>query len=385
MKRIAVQLAASFACWTALALTYVANRAVAHVSLGEPADPLSGLWGTMLDYWLWAALTPLIFALAKRTPFTRATWGRAALVHLGGFVGTAVAHDAIVEWAIPSEVPEGFHGWPVELRLLHSFDNDVWMYGSIVIVASGMHYYRRFRERDVAAARLREDLVRAELQALRNQLNPHLLFNALNSVAALMHEDVGAADDMLVDLSHLLRVYLSGDPRQETTLREELELVDAYVGIQKHRFADRLSFARDVADDVLGAAVPSLLLQPLVENAILHGIAPGTRPGRVRVRAERRDGALRLVVADDGAGMKPGGSEGIGLSNTRARLRQLYGDAQRLEIQTEEGAGVTVTITLPLRTPEATPEGGVRDEDTNAHRGRRAAGAPPRRVAAEGR
>jgi signal transduction histidine kinase len=385
VNRAAVQLRNSFACWTALGVTYAVNRALYRVSLGSPADFVGELRTDLVDYWIWAALTPVVFAIARRAPITRQGWPRAVILHAAAFVLLLCIHEGVAEWLhLPNVVPPDFHGRPIALRLLSSFTNDLWMYGGVLIVASSVHYYERFRERDLAAARLGEELARAQLQALRNQLNPHLLFNALNSVAALMHEDVQAADDMLGDLAHLLRVYLSGDPHQETTLREELELVEAYVGIQKRRFGERLSFAREVPGEAMGALVPALVLQPLVENAILHGIAPSARRGSVSVRVTATDGKLVLVVADDGLGMKPGKGEGIGLSNTRLRLQQLYGEAQAMELNAVPGGGVSVTLTLPLRAKGVT-EGTERDEDPDADRRRRAAGAAARRVAAEGR
>ncbi len=223
------------------------------------------------------------------------------------------------------------------------------MYVVVILLASCVHYYGRYAERDIAAAHLGEELARAELQALRNQLNPHLLFNALNSVAALMHDDAQAADDMLNDLSQLLRAYLSGGNRQETYLREEIEIVRAYVNIQKHRFADCLSFVSEVDDDLLDAQVPALLLQPLVENAIVHGIAPRLQAGTVRLSVRRAGESLAMEVSDDGVGMVIDTREGIGLTNTRARLRRLHGLRQTFDVHSEWGAGVTVKITLPLR------------------------------------
>ena len=385
VNRAVVQLRNSFACWTALGVTYAANRALYRVSLGAPADFLGELRADLFDYWIWAALTPVVFAIARRAPISKSGWPRAVLLHGAAFVALLLVHEGVAEWIqLPNVIPPDFHGRPIALRLLSSFTNDLWMYGGVLIVASSVHYYERFRERDLAAAKLGEELAKAQLQALRNQLNPHLLFNALNSVAALMHEDVQAADDMLGDLAHLLRVYLSGDPHQETTLREELELVEAYVGIQKRRFGERLAFTREVPGEAMGALVPALVLQPLVENAILHGIAKAARGGSVSVRVTAKDGTLVLVVADDGLGMEPGKREGIGLSNTRARLQQLYGDAHAMKVEAAPGGGVSVTLTLPQRAKSVT-EGTEQDEDPDADRRRRAAGAAAGRVAAEGR
>jgi two-component system LytT family sensor kinase len=262
----------------------------------------------------------------------------------------------------------------LRLRVIGSLYNDLWMYWPAVVIWSLVEYYQRFRERDTRAAQLNAQLTRAELQALRNQLHPHFLFNTLNSIAALMHEDVQAADDMLADLSHVLRVYLSANDAQEITLGQESELLRTYVGIQKRRFEDRLSAVFDIPSALLQAAVPTLLLQPLVENAILHGIAPRPRAGEIRISAKEAGSKLVLEISDDGDGLPPGYREGIGLSNTRSRLRQLYADRQSFEMNNMP-SGVTVRVTLPLRFIAETM-GNNLDEDSNLDRGRRSAGPP---------
>jgi two-component system, LytTR family, sensor kinase len=245
-------------------------------------------------------------------------------------------------------------------------------------------YYERYRERDMRAARLKEQLARAELQALRSQLQPHFLFNTLNSIASLMHEDVDAADDMLADLSLLLRVYLSCNDEQEVPLRREIALLETYVRIQKRRFDDRLLWFRDVPRELLDAAIPALLLQPLVENSILHGIAPRCAPGQMRLSARRNGSKLDLEVADDGLGLAKDHKESIGLSNTRSRLRQLYENSYSFEITGGRPGGVVVKIAIPLRFLPAQSEPDL-DDHTHPDCGRRAAGATPDSLAAEAR
>jgi len=194
-----------------------------------------------------------------------------------------------------------------------------------------------------------------------------------------MHEDVQAADDMLGDLSHLLRVYLSGHDEQEIRLRQEMELLDTYVRIQKRRFEGRLSALFDVPPELLDAAVPSLLLQPLVENSILHGIAPRSSQGYVRVSARRNGSDLHLEVTDNGLGLPETYEEGIGLLNTRARLRQLHGDRQCFAVNEGENGGVTVSISIPLHLlPLAAP-----NDNTNHDRRRRTAGSKADPVVAQ--
>jgi two-component system, LytTR family, sensor kinase len=359
--RAGTRLALIFGAWTMLAVVQTTHLTLYRLGLGGPVNVWEIARLRLTDYWLWAALTPLIFRLARRYPFRRRTWPRALAIHALAFFALAATHDAVAALlGMPLPVPDGFHGSALLLRIAGSSYDNLWMYWPLVVISSFVETHQEVRAREAQAAELRERLTRAELQALRNQLDPHLLFNALNSVAALMHEDVQAADDMLADLSHLLRTYLT-DGQQETSLGCELELLRAYVGIQQHRFDDRLSCVVDVPSELLGATVPALVLQPLVENAILHGIAPSPRPGQVRIRARRDGERLALEVSDDGVGLRAGHREEVGLSNTRARLRQLYGERHSFALQggTGTGTGVVVSLTLPLRFGSAPAAKGV--------------------------
>lgn len=375
MKNTWVKLAAVFGFWTLLAFLWAGSNALYRVSAGLPARFPSELRGDLLDYWIWAGFTPAIFFMAKRFPFGRKTWARTTMVHFCAYLVFASLHEAMGQLiGLPGPAATAFQGSALRLRVIASLYNDLWMYWPVVVIWSLVEYYQRYRERDMRTVQLSAQLTRAELQTLRNQLHPHFLFNTLNSIVALMHEDVGAADDMLADLSQLLRVYLSdhGD-EHEITLGQEIEQLRTYVRIQKRRFDDRLSAIFDIPPELLQAAVPTLLLQPLVENAILHGIAPRPRPGTVLISAREAGSKLLLEIADDGGGLPSKYSEGIGLSNTRSRLRQLYGERQSFELRNLPHAGVTVKVTLPLRHLAAPVENHV-DEDSNPYRGRRSAG-----------
>jgi len=275
---------------------------------------------------------------------------------------------------LPTWVPPTYQGSFLKLRIAASLNEDLWMYWPIVVTWSLFEYYQRYRERDLRAAQLSEKLARAELHALRNQLHPHFLFNTLNSIAAFIHENVEAADDMLADLADLLRAYLVGSDEQEITLGREVELLSTYVRIQQRRFEDRLLWSAETLNELQEALVPSLLLQPIVENSILHGIAPRSGPGRVSLLASKEGGNLRLEVRDDGIGLDGNSQEGVGLSNTRARLKQLYGNNHSIRVSGAPGQGVSVQIVLPLRFGDAGSRG-ERNEYSDAHRGRRAASA----------
>lgn len=222
----------------------------------------------------------------------------------------------------------------------------------------GVHYYRAMQEEREQRLRAEALAHQAQLRALRYQLNPHFLFNTLNAISTLVVEKRDReATGMIARLSEFLRLTMEGDGVPEVPLAEELEFVQRYLEIEQVRFGERLHVALRVDDEVLSHPVPSLILQPLVENAIKHAISPREEGGRIAVEARREGGHLLLQVADDGPGWTPGpgrGAHGIGLANTRNRLRELYGAEHRLELGEPEGGGLSVSIRIPLR-PVPTP------------------------------
>ena len=222
----------------------------------------------------------------------------------------------------------------------------------IVAVSQAFDYYRKYRERELRAAELEKRLAQAKLQALQMQLNPHFLFNTLHSISSLMHKDVEAADRMIMRLGDLLRAALESSDTQEVGLRQELEFLKRYLEIEQTRFGDRLKIKLNIAPDTLEAQVPNLILQPLVENAIKHGIEPRSKPGCIELSAHRVNGELALEVCDNGVGLRDDQAidEGVGLSNTRARLRELYGEAHRFELRAGPEGGLLVHLTIPFKT-----------------------------------
>jgi two-component sensor histidine kinase len=217
----------------------------------------------------------------------------------------------------------------------------------------GWHYYRRYRERDFETIQLQRALVEARLEALRMQLNPHFLFNTLHAISALIHENPEAADRVVARLSELLRLTLDQTKPQEVPLSEEMAFLDRYLEIEQTRFAERLKVVKDISIEAQQALVPYLILQPLVENAIRHGIEPREDLGLLRICACRKDGLLELRVRDNGDGLSNSGvpaQEGIGLSNTRSRLRHLYGENCRLELAPAEGGGLEARVNIPFHT-----------------------------------
>lgn len=230
---------------------------------------------------------------------------------------------------------------------------DVLVYWSLVGVCQAITNFRRSQERERRAAELESRLTSAKLQALRMQINPHFLFNTLNSVAALLYVNPRAADEMLGDLSEMLRRSLDSMEEQEIPLAQELEFMRAYLSIEHKRFGERLRVEQSVPDELVKALVPALMLQPLVENAIRHGIEPRRGPGLISIEAKQEDKHLHLIVRDNGRGL-PGaelnssGRRGIGLANTQARLQGLYGQAQRFSFGRAEPQGCRVDIHLPF-------------------------------------
>ena len=234
------------------------------------------------------------------------------------------------------------------------------VYLIVLCAAQALGYYRQAQQRDREALALAASLNRAKLDALRLQLQPHFLFNTLNAISTLVHRDANAADELIGDLSELLRLSLQ-TVDHEVPLSRELELLDCYLAIEQARLGHRLRIVRDIDPAALSALVPTFLLQPLAENAVRHGIEPRRAPGTLTIYARADGDRLRLIVGDDGVGLKnaepPAGRHGIGLANSEERLRALHGSAAKLELIAPEEGGVQVQIVLPLRTaPSSSPK-----------------------------
>jgi two-component system, LytTR family, sensor kinase len=374
VKRILLRLSIIFGGWTSLGLLASVNVYLVRTKLGMHGDFLKTASAIVLEYWIYAALTPPVLYVAQRFPFSSKNLARTLSIHFMAYLAFSWAQVVLAELLhVPMMLPKDFHGPTFWIRFLDSFYYSLWMYWPIVVIWNAYEYYQRYLERDSRAVQLEAQLTRAELEALRNQLHPHFLFNTLNSIASLMHEDVQGADDMIADLSYMLRAYLKDTSMQEISLRQELEILETYLRIQMRRFEDTLSYEIDVPETLCNAAVPTLLLQPFVENAILHGIAPKNSPGSVVIAARQCGVQLVLTVTDNGVGFTPGENVGIGVSNSRSRLKQLYGEDQSVELVSAPGQGTRVEVKLPFQfiLPNA---GSLGDEDTNVDRGRRTVG-----------
>jgi signal transduction histidine kinase len=316
------------------------------------------LWQVLVWY-VWGGLSPLILWFGRKFPFEGAMWWRGLLLHLAVAAIFATFHSATTIALTITVQP--FDVWTEKTSFLLQFERNLRgfflfnfvVYWAILGVGYAFDYRARYRERESVAAQLRAQLAQAQLESLKMQLHPHFLFNTLHTIAGLVRADERApAVDMIAGLSDLLRRALEGADEQEVTLAEELKFIELYLDIQKVRFSDRLKVRLDVAPDTLDALVPNLMLQPLVENAIRHGISPDETAGVLSLEAYRSDGMLHLKVCDDGPGLETGwrleDSGGIGLTNTRDRLEHLYGQDQRFDLSNGPQGGMVVSIAIPF-------------------------------------
>jgi anti-sigma regulatory factor (Ser/Thr protein kinase) len=320
-------------------------------------------WGILM--WLaWAPLTPAMIWLARRFSLVGAAWKRSLLVHVPAFVLISMAHSAaataialtIRPFDDMGDSPTSF--WPRFFsRMQGWFGFNLLVYGAVIGIFYALDYYRKYREREFLASRLEAQLAQAQLDALRMQLHPHFLFNTLNSIVGLVRDNKNsAAVSMLVGLSDLLRHTLDHSTRHEVELREEINFIKLYLSIQEVRFSDRLRIELDIDPRTTKALVPNLILQPLTENALRHGIGRSADSGLVGISSAVEDDHLRLTVYDEGAGLPDDwqlkGSAGIGLANTAARLQQLYDNDHEFDIRNRDGGGVEVVIVMPLQISE---------------------------------
>lgn len=356
MRRPLLLLPAVLAWWTLTALVWVGQVATQREAEGQAPQWADVLRQQLASAWLWVPITLWLLWCVRRCPIEPGRIGRALLAQ------SAAVAAAIALRAAAVLLCNRWIGWYPQLPspgqvLVASVLNNLLMSWMIVGAAHALVYAERARARERQAMELQARLARARLDALAAQLNPHFLFNALNSIAEMVHRDPDGADRMLVDLGALLRHSLDGSGRQEIALREELAALDHYLGIEKIRLGERLQVQWSIDSALLDACVPPLLLQPLVENAIRHAVATRSSPGRIWIGAQRgSDGLLRLEVADDGGQRAAPGGAGVGLSNARARLRELYGQAQSLRIGERDGGGVRVEVRLPHRRCEPARE-----------------------------
>jgi two-component system, LytTR family, sensor kinase len=342
-----------FVLWTLLAFLTTAG---AHVYLASMGTPIS--WAQLLAWnitisIIWSLLTPPVYELARRYTFDRGSWKLSLPIHLVASAAIAllsavalVLLNPLITWTKEPSVPFVAH-------VLSRTFMDIPRYWYIVLITQAIAFYGKYQERQVFSSQLEAQLANAQLEVLKIQLEPHFLFNTLNSIAALARHDGEAAEHMTLQLADLLRMSLDGVGVHEVPLHQELAFLQKYIDIQQVRFHDRLHVETEIDPRTFDTLVPNLILQPLVENAIRHGIGPRRGPGLVRITTWRDRDDVWMEIRDDGLGFTRGGlmpPEGVGLRNTRGRLQQLYNEDHAMMLEDAPGGGCTVKIRVPYRT-----------------------------------
>lgn len=355
------------ACWTVSALIST-SVSFTFGDLRQERTPLLAVLFTQLGiWWFWAAITPAIWWMGRRFPLQRAHIARLIAIHAAGaiavsalfaFSATLVVYVTLTATATQEKFSTIFLGF-LSTRL----PLGILLYFAVLGIGSALDARKRLRQRDVHAAQLSADLARAQVQALQTQLQPHFLFNTLHAIGMLVHEDPSAASRMLTRLGDLLRQTLTLTDVPEISLRDELSVLNDYIGIERVRFGERLTVDIDVDAALLDAAVPTFVMQPLVENAVRFGVTSRVGPGRIRIAAIRVGNSLQLTVEDEGPGKLSPTSDvtsnlsatregnGVGLASTRARLATLYPTAANASIELKKlpNGGTTAVVTLPWR------------------------------------
>jgi two-component system, LytTR family, sensor kinase len=338
--------------WTFLAILFTPQTYMVNLRATAPLSVPEAFFANAVLFYVWAALTPLVLLLGRVFPLERGRWLRnlSVLFILSfpiAFLQVLVVSKLTDLLAIVGD--DYSPPVPIKALLLGLGATNIMIYWGILAVSQALNYFRRYKDREAS-------LAHAQLQMMRMQLNPHFLFNTLNAISELVYDTPEIADRTVTKLSDLLRLSLKGDQPHEVPLQEELSFLEKYVDIQRTLHEERLKFAVDVAPETLSAAVPNMLLQPLVENAIRHGIAPKAQGGQIHLYSRIEDRMLIIEIRDNGLGMRAGLSErqtdGIGLRNTISRLTHLYGKDHRFELKGTEGGGVTVLVAVPFKESE---------------------------------
>jgi two-component system, LytTR family, sensor kinase len=350
--------ALAFAFWTLLALSYALSAGLSELSEGHPPTWTRMLLWNLTNFWLWMLLVPAIARLGRLT--ASGGWGRFFLIHVTCGLAIALGQTLVrisTFWELCGPRQPSVHtlGQYMRGELVDNLHLAILTYWVVLVVMRGLESTRRLGEERFRRAELEAQLAQSQLQALRTQIQPHFLFNTLNAISALVLAEPMQARKMIARLSNLLRLTLEEHHLQLLPLARELEFVRYYLEIQQARFRDRLDTHFDVAEDALRAEVPCMILQPLVENALQHGLLAKVSSGNLRIEARCEGRHLRLAVEDDGLGLPAGGFvEGVGLGNTRARLEKIFGGAASLHMQALESGGTRVELRVPFQAA-ATP------------------------------
>ncbi len=353
-----------FSIWTVVGLFFFSQALTQRAFSRDPTPWWHYLVSWLVGVYIFAILTPVILWLGRRFPIERGNWPRRTTLHLlfsvsFSFLQLGWESEVLFHLGIFPSVMKTL-GITFVFLLIIGFHQGIVTYWTILGIQHALAYYRRYQEGErralqleLDASELKMQLMRAHLSALKMQLQPHFLFNTLNAIMVLVRQQRGRqAEEMLGRLSDLLRCVLEDVETQEVPLRREFEYLQLYLSIEQVRFQDRMRVDISADPAILDAAFPHMGLQPIVENAIRHGVGRSSAAGEIRISASRLNGRLEVRVQDDGPGFAGSSfveGRGIGLANIRARLHQLYGEAGQLTVENREPRGATVTILLPYR------------------------------------
>jgi two-component system LytT family sensor kinase len=353
--------------WTLIGLVFTGQFYFSMYRSDRPVEWSYSIYLQMTWAYLWALVTPIILWVAGRFPIERQHWGR----NLSAHILASLMLSTVVTWSghLLLYLNYGYRvgrPYPVDRAVrfvIENFSEGIGIYLLIAIITYAISYYNRYRKGELRAMQLEAQLSQAQLQALKMQLHPHFLFNTLHSISALLNRDTDKARTMITRLGDFLRLTLENNGMQEVTLQQEIEFLRCYLEIERIRFQDRLTTSVEIDPAALDSKVPNLILQPIVENAIRHGIAPRSTPGLINIQAKQENGLLRIEVRDNGPGLPVNRkdenlfSKGVGLANTQTRLERLYGAAHRFELINDPGGGLVVTLEIPTKNgrPEAHP------------------------------
>jgi two-component system LytT family sensor kinase len=351
MRRL-LRWALVFATWTLIVVTFSVQAYVFAVARGRPDNFWHEFLVASSDWYIWAALTPLVLYFCRRFRITSDSWISTVLLHL--IAGIVISFlQLAIQVRLNFIINPGYK--MTYWRVLYFFSTfkghiNLLTYWVIVALNHGFYYYEQSRARELAWSRMETDLANAQLQVLNMQLHPHFLFNTLHSISTLISEDPQTARQIVLKLSDLLRASLNKIDQPAVPLQQELELLECYISIEQTRFKDRLTVEQEIDSSALACDVPTMILQPLLENAVRHGIGKHRQADCISIVAQRVNAQLLLEIRNrigsvENKGLAP--ARGIGLSNTRARLEQLYSSHHSFEIANREGGGVVVKLSLP--------------------------------------
>ncbi len=351
--------------WTFIGLVFTLQGYFTSYRSERPMPFVDSLYLQMTWSYLWALATPLVLWASARLPIERNNWIRSSLLHVPISILLSVFLTALgnillwLYWGYRAGKPFSFAN--MSRFVVANFSEGIGIYLLIALTSYASNYYRRYREGQLRTLQLEAQLSQAQLQALKMQLHPHFLFNTLHSISALLTMDIEAARKMISRLGDFLRLTLENSGSPEVTLQQEMDFLRCYLEIERIRFQNRLVTRMYLGEQTLDAKVPNLILQPIVENAIRHGIAPRSTPGLIEIEAKQHNGTLRIQVRDNGPGLSEHRTseylfkKGLGLANTETRLKRLYGAAHLFDLRNNPDGGLIVTLEIPFHKDGAAP------------------------------